>query len=185
MEHKGWYSRRYIPHFDVPEIRQMITFRLGDALPAHVVAAWKERLAQESTPELWTNLEKYLDAGHGSCLLQQERVGRIVEDALLHFDGERYRLLAWVVMPNHVHVLAEMQEGYPLSKVAHSWKSYTAKRINDLLGRSGTLWQRELYDRYIRNENHLGSSINYIHQNPVKAGLVDNAEAWGFSSARR
>ncbi|MEJ7618195.1 MAG: transposase, partial [Pyrinomonadaceae bacterium] len=86
-------------------------------------------------------IETYLDAGYGSCALRDRRCARIVEDALLHFDGERYGLLAWVVMPNHVHVLVETRDGHSVSKVMHSWKSFTAKEAQKVLGGAGGFWQ--------------------------------------------
>ncbi len=106
-----------------------------------------------------------------------------MESALLHFDGKRYRLLAWCVMPNHVHALIETCEGHPLSQVVHSWKSYTAKQINSLLERDGPVWHVDYFDRYIRDDLHLAAVIRYIEDNPVAAGLVERAEQWAFSSA--
>jgi len=97
--------------------------------------------------------------------------------------GERYRLLAWCVMPNHVHAVAEMLPGFALAHVVHSWKSYMAKEANKMLHREGPFWQREYYDRYIRDDRHLERAIAYIEQNPVKAGLVAQAKEWAFSSA--
>ncbi|MCW1970753.1 MAG: transposase [Anaerolineae bacterium] len=82
-----------------------------------------------------------------------------------------------------MHILIETRLNYPLSQVVHSWKSFTAKQANTLLGRNGIFWAREYYDRFIRNDRHLTETINYIEQNPVKAGLVQNAEDWRFSSA--
>ena len=115
--HLGWYSRDYLPHFDRPGLVQGITFRLADSMPAEVIAGWRNELAHlaegEQKAEFQRRIADYLDAGHGECLLRDERIARIVEDALLHFDGERYRLIAWVVMPNHVHSLAEMRDGWP------------------------------------------------------------------------
>jgi REP element-mobilizing transposase RayT len=107
-----------------------------------------------------------------------------VETSLWHFDAARYRLLAWVVMPNHVHVVIETRAEYPLSDVLQSWKSFTAKKANSLLGRTGSFWQPEYFDRAIRDERHLLAAIAYIHGNPVKAGLVRRAEDWPYSSAR-
>jgi REP element-mobilizing transposase RayT len=107
----------------------------------------------------------------------------MVEDALLYFDGERYRTIAWVIMPNHVHVLIETMEGYPVGQVVHSWKSYTAKQANQMLGRSGRFWFREYFDRYVRDERHFANAVQYIHDNPVKAGLAPTPEDWPFSSA--
>lgn len=137
--------------------------------------------ADDSTKRART--EEHLNAGYGTCYLRDPRIARLVEDALLHFDGVRYRMIAWVIMPNHVHVLIEMLEGYALSDIVHSWKSYTAKEANRILGRTGQFWFREYFDRYIRDERHFANTIQYIHNNPVNAGLVDRAEDWPFSSA--
>jgi fructose-bisphosphate aldolase class II len=134
--------------------------------------------------ELHKRIAKYEDQGHGECWLRDERIGRLVEDALLHFDGQRYRLLAWCVMPNHAHVLVETKEGFPLADLLHSWKSFTAIEANKLLGRKGEFWQREYRDRYIRNAEHYSAVIRYIEDNPVQAGLVKRVHAWPFSSAR-
>ncbi|MCG2767313.1 MAG: transposase [Anaerolineae bacterium] len=182
--HKGWYSRGYLPHFDDPGLIQGITFRLWDSLPAHVVESLVEELKQTSSATKRARIEAYLNAGYGACYLCDPRIGRLVENALLHFDGERYRMIAWVVMPNHVHTLIETIEGYPLGTVLHSWKSYTASKANQILGRSGRFWYHEYFDRYIRDERHFANAVRYIHENPVKAGLVEKPEEWLFSSAR-
>jgi REP element-mobilizing transposase RayT len=188
-----WYSRGYLPHFDRPDILQSITFRLHDAVPEHVVQRWKTELNWvEKLPatdpqevELRKRIAKYEDSGHGSCWLRDERIAILVEHALLHFDGQRYRLIAWCIMPNHVHVLVETREGWLLDGILHSWKSYTAHEANKLLDRSGELWFREYYDRFIRNAEHFANAIEYIESNPVKAGLVGTKKAWRWSSARR
>jgi REP element-mobilizing transposase RayT len=106
-----------------------------------------------------------------------------VEDAFLYYDGERYRLLCWVVMPNHVHLLVETNSDHPLPNVIQAWKSCTSKRANRLLERTGTFWARDYFDRYIRDDQHLQAVVRYIENNPVKAGLVDRPEAWPFGSA--
>lgn len=183
-KHRGWYSRGYLPHFDMPSLIQSITFRLVDSLPAHVLEAManeRERLDDRAWRQ---QIEDYLDAGYGACYLRQPEIATLVEEALHYFDGQRYRLLAWVVMPNHVHVLIETFVGYLLDKVVHSWKSYTANEANNLLGRNGRFWYREYFDRYIRDERHYGNVVRYIHHNPVKAGLVEEAVDWPYSSAR-
>jgi len=181
---RGWYSRGYIPHLDQPGLVQGITFRLGDSLPAHVVASLAEDLKDADDPTKRARIEAYLNAGYGACYLRDPRIARLVEDALLYFNGERYRMVAWVIMPNHVHTLIETIEGHPLDRIVHSWKSYSAQQANRILGRTGRFWFREYFDRYIRDERHFASAVRYIHNNPVKAGLVESPEDWPFSSAR-
>jgi putative transposase len=180
-KHKGWYSRDHLPHFDAPELVQAITFRLADSLPREVF----ERLRDETDPNVRSKVvEKALDLGHGSCCLRDPRIGRIVEDSLSWGDGERYLLLAWVVMPNHVHVLIEVIPGHPTHGIVNKWKSFTARRINALFGRSGALWQADFFDRFVRDDSHYAAVVRYIEENPVKARLVSQAKDWPFSSAR-
>jgi len=146
---------------------------------------WRENLPGDdpAVVTLRRRIAAYEDAGHGACWLRDKRIATLVEKALLHFDGERYRLIAWCVMPNHVHVLIETWVGYPLDKVLHSWKSFTAQEANKVLKLTGAFWGREYYDRFMRDERHFAQTVTYIEQNPVKAGLVKSAEAWPFSSA--
>jgi len=105
-----------------------------------------------------------------------------VEENWLHFDAKDYCLLAWVVMPNHVHLLVEIWQT-PQTQLIKDWKGFTARRINRVLGRSGKLWQDDYWDRYIRDEAHYRKVARYIESNPVKAGLVKSPEQWPFSSA--
>ena len=167
---------------------QSVNFRLGDALPADVLERWKMELGGKPPDDIYQQIyrraEIYLDAGHGECWLRQPTIARVVEDALLHFDGERYRLLAWNVMPNHVHALIETRGGFPLSEILHAWKSYSAKAANKILKRQGEFWQRDYFDRFIRNAEHFAAAIAYIEENPVKAGLARVKTDWRWSSAR-
>lgn len=179
---RGWHSRGYLPHFDAPGVRQMITYRLHDAMPACRRHEWEALLALDDEREKRIKIEAYLDAGHGDCFLRQPEIAALVQENLLHFDGERYRLLAWVVMPNHVHALIEVMQT-PLAEILHGWKSYTAKAANRLLKRSGDFWQDEYFDRYIRDEEHFRKALRYVENNPVKACLVKLSEDWIFSSA--
>jgi len=174
---KGWYSRGYLPHLDAPNLIQAITFRLADSLPSDVL----ERLTDD--PDRRRKLEALLDAGQGACLLRKQRAAEITQDVLLACDGEQYRLISWVIMPNHVHCLLETKSDWPLCRVVQSWKSVSAHRINRLLGRSGALWQPDYFDRYIRDDHHLAAAIAYIEDNPVKAGLASVAEDWPWGSA--
>ncbi|CEF49443.1 unnamed protein product [uncultured bacterium] len=189
--HKAWHSRGYLPHFDHPGLVQSITFRLHDSVPADVIVQWRRELKltgeeEANDPrcvEVRVRIEKYADQGRGECWLSDPAVAKVVEDALLYFDGRRYHLLAWCVMPNHVHVLIETHEGFPLGDVIHTWKSYTAKECNKLIKRKGDFWMPDYYDRFIRDGHHLQKVWRYIEENPVKAGLCAKAGDWKWSSA--
>jgi REP element-mobilizing transposase RayT len=189
--HKGWHSRGYLPHFDQPCLIQSITFRLHDCVPRDVVEHWKGELgwrvglpANDSRAVAFRRrLDRYEDAGHGQCWLGRDEIAEIVENAILHFDGQRYRLLAWCIMPNHVHVICECLEGHPLDAMVHSWKSFTGKKANRVLGRSGAFWMEDYHDRFIRDDDHLARAVAYVEGNPVKAGLVATKEEWRWSSA--
>lgn len=180
--HKGWHSRGYLPHFDQPGLVQSITYRLHDALPLPVVEAMQQDHHWQDNIEKRQQLEKYLDVGYGNCFLRDEQIATLIEDNWKYFDGQRYRLIAWVVMPNHVHVLIEVFEGHLLDKIVQSWKSYTALKANKRLKLTGRFWYPDYFDRYVRDEKHFGNLVRYIHSNPVKAGLVRSAELWPFSS---
>jgi REP element-mobilizing transposase RayT len=179
---RGWHSRGYLPHFDARGVLQMITYRLHDAMPASRRHEWAELLKIEDERARRIKIEEYLDAGHGECHLRQQKIASVIQENLLRFDGIRYRLLAWVIMPNHVHTLIEIQET-PLATIVRSWKSYTANEANRLLGRAGTFWQPEYFDRYMRDQEHLAKAIRYIENNPVKARLVRLPAEWPFGSA--
>jgi REP element-mobilizing transposase RayT len=183
----GWHSRGYLPHFDGIEIPQFITFHLADSVPRKVIERWQEELksvkAEQQKILLRRRLEKYLDHGYGEALLKDTRVAGMVQNSLRKFDGLRYRLFAWVVMPNHVHLLMTRFEEYELKDLIHSLKSYTAHEANKILRREGQFWFDDYFDRYNRNEKHFRKTVEYIENNPVKAGLCAKASDWPFSSA--
>ncbi|MEP7340020.1 MAG: transposase [Acidobacteriota bacterium] len=185
----GWYSRGYFPHFDGEGVTQHVCFHLADSLPQRVLDDWRaelKALAETEASIAWrTRIQDFLDSGYGECLLREDRLAQIVEDALLHFDGERYALHAWCVMPNHVHTLFTPEAGFKMSQITHSWKSFTAHQCNLLLGRTGKFWERDSFDRYIRNEQHYRNALVYIENNPVKAGLCEKTEDRRWSSATR
>jgi len=184
-KHKGWHSRGYLPHFDAGGVFQFVTFRLHDSVPASVIERWKQELRwreglnadSQETVELRKRIENYADQGKGACYLRDERIAKLVEEALHHWDGQHYHLVAWCIMPNHVHVLIRVLNE-SLSKIVQSWKSYTAHQANKLLGRTGQFWAQDYFDRYIRDEKHFEATVAYILQNPVKAGLVNVSEEW-------
>jgi putative transposase len=179
MSPKGWHSRGYLPHFDSPETPQFLTFRLFDSLPDEAIQ--KLRMTKRIGD---ADRDAFLDAGAGHCWLRQPEIAKIVEDALLHFDGRQYRLMAWTIMPNHVHVLIEPIGGHNLGDIVSSWKRFSARMANRVLDRSGSFWQDDYWDTYIRSERHLESTVTYIENNPVKAGLVAEPGDWAWGHVR-
>ena len=183
-----WHSRGYLPHYNEQEKSQMITYRLNDSLPESVLADLTTQLEHVSPNvrqiERYRRIEQYLDQGAGSCALSNPSIAQLVEDNLRYFDNKNYKLHAWVVMPNHVHVLITPNDDITLYRIIQSWKSYTAKKANASLGTSGEFWQREYFDRMIRNEKHYMNAVAYIHTNPVKARLCKHPSEWSFGSAR-
>jgi REP element-mobilizing transposase RayT len=132
---------------------------------------------------LQRRIERYLDQGYGEALLKNTSVAAMVQDSLLRFDGTRYKLFAWVVMPNHVHSLMTRFEDYELKDILHSLKSYTAHEANKTLHRRGQFWMEDYFDRYMRNQEHFRKTVQYIENNPVKARLCETPSCWAFSSA--
>jgi REP element-mobilizing transposase RayT len=126
-----------------------------------------------------------LDEGLGAAWLRNPAVAEIVLNALLFFNNQRYTLHAWVIMPNHIHVLFTPTAGWTLTKILHSWKSFSAREANKVLDRTGEFWQPEYFDRAIRDERGFIAAVEYIEFNPVKAGLCANPQEWRFSSAFR
>jgi REP element-mobilizing transposase RayT len=188
----GWHSRGYLPHFESAGATQHVTFHLADSLPQTVLlqleAELKSLPAEKRDVERRRRVEAWIDAGHGSCVLRKPGIADMAQGSLLSFDSQRYRLLAWVVMPNHVHVLFTPMNGWTVAKIVAGWKKFTARKIcDDLRDRGetagGPVWHREYWDRYIRNQRHFAQAVEYIHLNPVKAGLVGRAESWRWSSA--
>ena len=113
----------------------------------------------------------------GKCWMKQPPISRIVADALEYFDGSRYELGAYVVMPNHVHAIVRPfdSETDPLETILQSRKRHTASLINKAIGSRGTLWQDESFDRIIRDEEHLYRCLQYIGRNPERARLLPDA----------
>ncbi|HEY5792257.1 MAG TPA: class I tRNA ligase family protein [Chthoniobacterales bacterium] len=179
-----------LPHWTQEKATYSATFRLADSLPESALAELSEDrryliakagrgepLSSAEAAE-WRKLftekiESLLDAGHGDCPLGKPEIATLVENALKHFDGERYDLLAWCVMPNHVHVVFTPIGDHSLSGILHSWKSFTANKANEALGRTGEFWQRESYDHLIRNSEEFSRQVQYALANPEKAGLRD------------
>ena len=175
-----------LPHWTREGATYFVTFRLADSLPTSAI----ERLREESalldrqfkqgrrpmTPEELIRRAqlkseaylKLLDEGYGECYMRNDRVAEIVATGLKHFDGQRYRLWAWCIMPNHVHVVFQPSGDFSLSSILHSWKSYTAKQANKVLGRTGAFWQVESYDHLVRNDADFDHAVLRVRQRPVR-----------------
>jgi REP element-mobilizing transposase RayT len=181
----------YLPHWTREGAWYAVTFRLWDSIPLEVLNSLRferknivrtaeqmgrslsEREAQRLAYLESEKIERYLDAGVGSCYMNNPRIAEVVADSMTHFDGERYALAAWCVMPNHVHSVLRPAPEHELSNILQSWKSFTAKEANRILGRQGTFWQAEPYDHLIRDEPDFLHAITYVLRNPAKAGLKD------------
>jgi REP element-mobilizing transposase RayT len=188
----GWHSRGYLPHFESSRLAQHVTFHLADSLPENALlllnAELKHLPPEKQDTERRHQVDAWIDAGHGSCVLSKPGIADVVQGSLFIFDSQRYQLFAWVVMPNHVHVLFEPAAGWKLAAIVASWKKFTARKICDgrkdgISESEDPVWHREYWDRYIRDRKHFEETVKYIHMNPVKAGLVDRAENWKWSSA--
>ena len=195
-----------LPHWEQFNAFYFITWRTADSIPRPVLERWETERGQwlrshgiDSAVEDWqrvfellpeaarqefhklftTRWNTLLDEGHGECVLRRAEPGGIVEDSLRHFDGDRYELDAFVVMPNHVHVLAGVSGRGEMKKHCRNWKNFTAMQINKHLGRSGQFWQWESFDHLVRTPASLEKFRQYILNNPVKAGLKEGEyRAW-------
>jgi REP element-mobilizing transposase RayT len=180
---RGWNERGFLPHRDEPGLTQFVTFRLADGFPESLRSEWGHLWKIENDRQRRAGLESYLDKGRGECHLQRLEIAKLVEDALRFFHGKRYDLRAWVVMPNHVHVLFKV-DATPMAEIIESWKKHTAFKANRLLHRQDEFWQADYWDTFIRDRAHELESRNYIENNPTKAGLVLDPQMWHWSSAR-
>jgi REP element-mobilizing transposase RayT len=208
----GIHTRGYLPHVKREGARYFVTFRLADSLPKEVLLKFQAERAQQlqrlysetdcskkrgTTPpnperlseierEYFRKLEGFLDKGRGECWLKRSAIADVVSGAFRFFAGERYRLEAWVVMPNHVHAVLWPMPIHTLSRIVQSWKRYTAREANKLLNRTGeTFWQPEAFDHWIRDDEEHARCCRYVVNNPVKARLCARPEDWKWSSAWR
>lgn len=207
------FSRRRLPHLDRPGATYFITTCLEGSIPAEGLLALqthrrdlekRERRADIS-PEEWrvrnwklmfAETDRWLDLAGAVRHLEDPRLAKEVVSALQYWQGKRIDLIAWVVMPSHVHWLFtpllewerslgdDADKRSPRERIEQSVNRHTARQCNTILGTSGQFWQHESYDHCVRDEAELQRIIDYIHLNPVKAGLVERAIDFPFSSAR-
>ncbi|MFZ0917363.1 MAG: transposase [Candidatus Udaeobacter sp.] len=180
------FTQNRLPHWQQSEAVYFVTFRLADALPKLLLEQWQDErnawlkfhplpwsadVEREYHRRFSLRIEHWLDAGHGSCVLRYRVCAREIATALRHFDGTRVNIVSFVVMPNHVHALFATVNGWPLENLVHSWKRQSAVRINRLIHSSGALWQRDYFDRLVRDEKHFAMCVRYIRNNATKAHL--------------
>ena len=193
-------SANRLPHWEQEGAVYFVTFRLADSVPQELLDRWVcEREGwMRANPEPWTaeveneyherfsgSMERWLDEGYGSCVLRDPDCSEVVAAALSHFEGERVAMLSWVVMPNHVHALFVLKPGHDLGGLIQSWKRFTSQRINEITGSSGTLWQKDYFDRMVRDQTHFGRCVRYIRRNPEKAKLrVGEFRLWESGLAK-
>ena len=198
------YHKRVLPHIQEDNGYFAITFRLAWTIPMSCLKEMELELSEieherlHSTKDLPKNQEpislikykKYDDLigiiKNSPKWLQKPEIAEIVSGAIHYFDREKYNLIAYCIMPNHVHLIlhplvkSEL-EFYTLTEIMVSIKTYTAKKCNRILGRTGQFWCHESYDHQIRNELDLRNQIEYLLYNPVKAHLVPSPEKWTYS----
>ena len=187
-----------LPHWYQPGVTYFITFRSDDSFPADIAELWRrrrddwlrrqgiepaeegwktrlgtlpERQQREFHNEFSREFLDHLDRGRGDCLLRRPAAAKVVADALRHFDRERYLLGDFVVMPNHVHLLACLLGDTDLERLCFSWKKFTATQINRLTGRHGRFWHEESFDHLVRSPEQFEHLRRYIAANPAKAAL--------------
>ncbi len=194
-------SEHYRPHWSQTGAIVFITMRTHDSIPIEVLNRWDRekqewlqrrgfgmnthwskslplldvKARNEFNKEFGRQKENFLDSCHGRCLLGQPAFTQIVADALMHFDGERYRMGDFVVMPNHVHFLAAFSSADSLVKQCDSWMHFTAFKINQELGEKGKFWQQEAFDHLVRSPEQYEYLRKYIANNGPKAGLSRSA----------
>jgi putative transposase len=199
-------TRRHLPHWEQRDAFYFITWRTADSIPSEVMAKWlqdredwyalhgiatqeedwqkqieelPETLHREFYRLFTTKWHEMLDANHGKCLLRQVELRQIIAENLHHQNEVSYQLEAYVVMPNHVHVLVGIPGRDVMKRLCRNWKNYTAKKINAHLGSEGQFWQWESFDHIVRSAASLEKFRHYILENPQKARLsVDHSTAW-------
>ena len=186
-----------LPHWYQPGVTYFITFRTADSVPQDLLRTWharrddwlrrhgidpalrhwKLRLARDRGLEhefhttFTREFMEYLDRGYGACTLRESSWATIVTNSLRSFDGQRYHLGDFVVMPNHVHLLARLLGSTDIEQQCRSWKTFTAREINRGLARAGRFWQEESFDHLVRGPEQCEGFQRYIADNPRKAGL--------------
>lgn len=180
-----------LPHWEQNGKTQFITFRLRDSLPQSKLSLlidinngflqkhprpWSQAVLKEYHNLFSTKYQRYLDAGYGSCILQRPEIREILEEGLWHYDAVKYELLAYVIMPNHVHLVARMLDNNEANCTLDYVKRYCTGVMNKSYGTGARLFSGN-WDRIVRNEVHLKYVLSYIVNNPK--GLPQDAYSLG------
>ena len=202
--------QRHLPHWRQEGATYFVTFRLGDSLPLQKLAEiqrcraeWERTHPEPRTEAQWQDftrrqairIEGWLDEGYGECVFGDAKNADIMSKSMLYFQDDRSSTYAFVVMPNHVHVVMKPLGKWRLEQILDSWNGFVGRSVNKSIQRSGVLWQEESYDRIIRDEEHLFRVVQYIGKNPYKAGLPESVwfrwihpaceqANWGFRDAK-
>ena len=193
-EVERWEHNR--PHWAQAGAIVFITMRTHDSIPREVLLRWDNQklvwlrsrgiacvewwkglelaspvVRTEFAKEFHRTREMYLDTCQGACELRRPELATVVAQSLLHFDGQRYDLGDFVVMPNHVHLLAVFSDAESMKTQCTSWMKFTATKINRTLGRKGAYWQEEPFDHLVRHADQYDAIRRYIADNPSKANL--------------
>ncbi|WP_375559915.1 transposase [Bernardetia sp. OM2101] len=198
------FYRRNLPHWTPLRATFFVTYCLADAIPQAMLEKMAEEFIMQVnqlkkepnfTPSMLSDLHKKqfakydecLNKGYGEQYLKKPEIAEIVKNSLHYFDDSRLELISYCIMSNHVHVMFRLFEKdkldkpITLSKIMHSIKSFSGSEINYKLKRTGTLWQAESYDHWVRHKNSWNRIVDYILDNPVKAGLVEDRKDWKWS----
>lgn len=195
----GIHTRGYLPHVKQEGATYFVTMRLADSMPEEVLLRFeaekaeairsaeksenKSMLISESNRKHQRSIERYLDSGAGACHLSKPEIAQLVVDAIEFFNKERYRVVEWVVMPNHVHAVVWPMPSFLLGDIVESWKKFTGREANKILGLRGRFWQPESWDHWIRDDGEMERICSYTQRNPVIAGLCKTPEEWRWGSA--
>jgi putative transposase len=170
---------RHLPHWRQDGATYFVTYRLNDALPTSVKEsleierAWlkehpEAEEAEQRLRQVLVLLNKVLDQGYGACHMRTVAHREILSEVFEHSDRDRYDLFTHVIMPNHVHLVCRPLGDWSLQSAVQSWKGISARRMNQHMGKAGSLWQDESYDRIVRDSEHLKKVVRYIHRNHVE-----------------
>jgi putative transposase len=186
------FHRRNLPHLYFESGTYFITYRLFGSMPKTILNELKEKLYCDLSElceleiyKLQSILNKYETLlNNGEYLpkyLANPSIAEICKNTIHYYDGNQYKLICYCIMPNHVHIVFTLLPGNKgISKIMQSIKRVSAKKSNILLNKSGSFWQEESYDRFVRDDKELFFTVNYVIENPVKAGLVSDWREWRY-----